>query len=177
MAANMKHPKALINLGKCYLTATGTELSIEKARGLFKDAASLGEAQGRLEYIKSYIGSNLEDVATMQDLIESARQVLLENSNNAEALYIMGVFEERGIGVSPNKEASFHYIAAAARLEYPPALTRLGDYYYSGYFVGKNVENAKLLYEKAGEKGDSQALLNLAIMHDKGLMPYGSTLG
>jgi TPR repeat protein len=79
--------------------------------------------------------------------------------------------------VSPNKEASFHYISAAARLEYPPALTRLGDYYYSGYFVGKNIENAKILYEKAGEKGDSQALLNLAIMHDKGLMPHGSTLG
>jgi TPR repeat protein len=42
MAANLKNPKALINLGKCYLTATGTDLNIEKARGLFKDAASLG---------------------------------------------------------------------------------------------------------------------------------------
>ena len=89
----------------------------------------------------------------------------------------MGIFEQRGIGVAANKEASFHYIAAAARLEYPPALTRLGDYYYSGYYVAKNAESAQVLYEKAGEKGDSQALLNLAIMHDKGIMPHGSTLG
>jgi TPR repeat protein len=89
----------------------------------------------------------------------------------------MGVFEERGIGVAANKEASFHYIASAARLDYPPALTRLGDYYYSGHFVAKNAENAKILYEKAGEKGDSQALLNLAIMQEKGLMPHGSILG
>ncbi len=56
-------------------------------------------------------------------------------------------------------------------------MTRLADYYYSGYFVTKNVENAQILYEKAGEKGESQALLNLAIMQEKGLMPQGSTLG
>lgn len=79
--------------------------------------------------------------------------------------------------MTANKEASFHYIAAAARLDYPPALTRLADYYYSGHFVPKNVESSKILYEKAGEKGDSQALLNLAIMQEKGLMPHGSTLG
>ena len=59
---------------------------------MFKDAASMGEAQGRLEYIKIYIGCSLQDTGTMNDLMESARQVLLENGNNAEALYIMGVF-------------------------------------------------------------------------------------
>lgn len=89
----------------------------------------------------------------------------------------MGVFSERGIGITANREASFHYIASSAKLDYPPALTRLGDYYYSGYFVAKNLENAKLLYEKAGEKGDSQALLNLAIMQEKGLLPQGTDLG
>ena len=102
---------------------------------------------------------------------------MLENPFNAEAQYLMGVFSERGIGVTANKEASFHYIASSARLDYPPALTRLGDYYYSGYFVGKNLENARVLYEKAGEKGDSQALLNLAIMQENGLLPQGTALG
>ena len=61
----------------------------------------------------------------------------------------MGLLQEKGIGLSPNKQSSFYYVSAAARLEYPPALTRLGDYYYSGYFVNKNYENAKILYEKA----------------------------
>lgn len=28
MAATLKHPKALINLGRCCLTGTGTELNI-----------------------------------------------------------------------------------------------------------------------------------------------------
>jgi hypothetical protein len=29
----------------------------------------------------------------MSDLIEAARMVLLQNSNNVEALYLMGLFE------------------------------------------------------------------------------------
>lgn len=113
----------------------------------------------------------------MTELVDYARMVLLEDRSNAEALYIMGVFEEKGIGKQPNKEASFHYMTAAARLEYTPALTRLGDYYYSGFYVEKNLENARLLYEKAAEKGESQAVLNLALMLDKGLLPQGSHIG
>ena len=65
----------------------------------------------------------------------------------------------------------------ASRLEYPPALTRLGDYYYSGFYTSKNIQNAQVLYEKAAEKGESQAVLNLALMLDKGLLPSGTTHG
>ena len=89
----------------------------------------------------------------MTELVDHARMVLLEDRNNSEALFLIGIFEEKGIGKQPNKEASFHYISAAARLEYAPALTRLGDYYYSGFYVEKNLENAQLLYEKAADKG------------------------
>jgi TPR repeat protein len=48
-------------------------------------------------------------------------------------------------------------------------LVKLGDYYYSGYFVDKNYEYAKKLYELAREKGNTQALLNIGLMKDKGL--------
>lgn len=74
----------------------------------------------------------------MSELADTGRMLLIHNRNNPEALYMMGLLEEKGIGTAPNKESSFHYIAAAARLDYPPALTRLGDYYYSGYYVDKN---------------------------------------
>ena len=62
-------------------------------------------------------------------------------------------------------------------MEFPPALTRLGDYYYSGYYVDKNYDSAKILYEKAAERGDSQAFLNLALMQEKGLLSMGTTIG
>ena len=55
------YPKAHINLGKCYLSGTGVDLNLEKARALFKEAAARGEVQGRLEYLRSYIGTQLEE--------------------------------------------------------------------------------------------------------------------
>lgn len=61
----------------------------------------------------------------------------------------MGLFCEKGIGAEKNKESSFYYIEKAARRNHPAALVKLGDYYYSGYFVDKNYEYAKKLYELA----------------------------
>lgn len=84
-------------------------------------------------------------------------------------MYYMGLFLEKGIGIEKNKESSFYYVESSARLEYPPAITKLGDYYYSGYHVGKNVEFAKSLYEKSAKKNDSQALVNLGVLIEKGL--------
>jgi len=52
----------------------------------------------------------------MIELANAARLVLLENKDHAEALFVMGLLEEKGIGTNQNKEASFYYIAAAARL-------------------------------------------------------------
>lgn len=31
-------------------------------------------------------------------------------------------------------------------MEYPPGLTKMGDYYYSGNFVDKNLDRAKYYY-------------------------------
>ena len=113
----------------------------------------------------------------MTELVDTVREVLADNRKNPEALYMMGLLQEKGIGVAANKEASFHYIASSARLDYPPALTRLGDYYYSGYHVDRNYDHARVIYEKAAEKQESQAFLNLALMQEKGLIPTASSIG
>ena len=115
------------------------------------------------------MGSSINDDNTMMRLVEVTRQVLLVEKNNAEAMYYMGLFFEKGIGVEPHKESAFYYIEYAARLGYDPALTKLGDYYYSGFHVHKNLEFAKSLYEKAAQKNNSQALVNLGVMIEKGL--------
>lgn len=48
-------------------------------------------------------------------------------------------------------------------------MTKLGDYYYSGYYVEKDYEFAQRLYEKAAEKMNSQAIVNLGVMVEKGI--------
>jgi TPR repeat protein len=52
----------------------------------------------------------------MIKMVELARQVLMENSSNPEALYYMGLFLEQGIGIDKNIESSLYYISTAARL-------------------------------------------------------------
>jgi len=69
--------KASLNLGKCYLSGTGFPVNLEKARSLFKEAAEMGEVQGRLEYLRSYVGTNLEEEETMNELVETIRTVLI----------------------------------------------------------------------------------------------------
>ena len=55
-------------------------------------------------------------------------------------------------------------------------MVKLGDYYYSGYFVEKNYEYAKKLYDMAREKGNTQAMLNIGLMKEKGLVDDGSDI-
>lgn len=52
----------------------------------------------------------------MIKLVEVTRQVLLVDKYNAEAMYYMGLFLEKGIGIEKNKESSFYYVESAARL-------------------------------------------------------------
>lgn len=58
----------------------------------------------------------------------------------------MGLFFEQGIGMEKNSESSLYYINNAARLDYAPAITKLGDYYYTGFGVKKDFQYAKMLY-------------------------------
>jgi TPR repeat protein len=45
----------------------------------------------------------------------------------------------------------------------------LGDFYYSGLGVKKDIDYAKVLYEKAVSKGDSKAMINMGVMMEKGI--------
>lgn len=42
---------------------------------------------------------------------------------------------------------AFYYINESAKLKYLPAITKLGDYYYSGFFVKKDHKEALKLYQ------------------------------
>ena len=44
----MNYPKAYVSLGRCHMTGTGTNVNIEKARGLFKEGGELGDVEARL---------------------------------------------------------------------------------------------------------------------------------
>ncbi len=69
-----------------------------------------------------------------------------------------------------NPDSAYYYIHKAAKLEYAPSLVKLGDYYYSGYHIGKDIPKAKICYEKAAMKGNSQGFINLGLLYQNGHM-------
>ena len=167
-AAQMKYPRAYFNLGKCYENGVGVVQSLDKARSEYLNGAEINDIQCKLEFVKSGLGTKINDDRTMITMVELTRQVLADDGRNAEALYYMGLFAEQGIGMEKNKESSFYYVERAARMEYAPAITKLGDFYYSGYFITKDIEYAKKLYERSS-KSDPKAVINLGVLAEKGI--------
>ena len=167
-AAQMKYPRAYFNLGKCYENGVGVVQSSDRARSEYLSGAEINDVQCKLEYVKSGLGTKINDDKTLITMVELTRQVLAEDGRNAEALYYMGLFAEQGIGMEKNKESSFYYIERAARMEYSPAITKLGDFYYSGYYKTRDIEYAKKLYERAA-KSDPKAVINLGVLAEKGI--------
>ena len=87
---------------------------------------------------------------------------------------MMGVFQEKGIGVEKNAESAYYYVHKAAKLDHTPSLIKLGDYYYSGFHIGKDITRAKMCYEKAAGKGNSQGFINLGLLYQKGMVQLDS---
>jgi TPR repeat protein len=47
-AVQLNYTKAYVSLGRCYVIGIGTNPNIEKARGMFKEGAELGDNEARL---------------------------------------------------------------------------------------------------------------------------------
>ncbi len=82
----------------------------------------------------------------------------------------MGLFHQRGDGVIKNHELAYNYVNKSADFNFLPAITKLGDYKYSGFYTKKDLPTAVNLYEKAAKAGDPQAMINLTLILEKGLI-------
>jgi TPR repeat protein len=86
------------------------------------------------------------------------------------------VFCEKGIGVTKDDQAAFRYIEAAAKNGYPPAINKLGDFYFSGYGCKRDPETAFMFYEKAASEGYLQSFVNMGILYEEGYVPSGPSM-
>ncbi len=67
-------------------------------------------------------------------------------------------------GVPKNAEKANELIYHAADRGYAPAMTKLGQMYYSGVGVGKDPRRARKLFERAAAAGSGEAMYNLGEM-------------
>lgn len=67
--------------------------------------------------------------------------------------------------MTKDDKAAFRYIETAAKNGYPPAINRLGDFYFSGYGCKRDPETAFMFYENAASEGYLQSFVNMGILY------------
>ena len=94
------------------------------------------------------------------------RKVTLCEPANCEALYNLGRIHENGLGQDRDLKGAYMYYKKAAQMNHPGAITKCGDFLYSGRLPGSvaDKEQAFRCYQKASEMNCPAALNNLGLM-------------
>lgn len=100
-------------------------------------------------------------------LVEKLKSI--ENNQDAESIYNLGVAYANGIGVEKNDKKAVELWIQAVRMDYPLASYNLGNWYFHGREVEQNYPKAVEYYKNAADKGLLEAINNLANCYYQGL--------
>lgn len=87
---------------------------------------------------------------------------------DAKSEYILGTYYESGTGLGKNKQQAIDLYFAAAAKKYKPAMTKVGEYYFSGIIVQQNYITAIPYLEGAADENPFAQIL-LGICYQQGL--------
>ncbi len=91
-------------------------------------------------------------------------------AGNPEAMGFLGLAYLRGEGTARNPELTAHWLSLAAKARDARGMNAYGQAYEDGFGVGQSYRWARHWYEVAArEKGDVEAMRNLARLHRQGL--------
>ena len=94
---------------------------------------------------------------------------LLNNQNDSNAVYLLGIFNYLGIEVCVNKRKAFELYQKAVNLGNVFAMSSLGNFYKLGIGTSVNEQKAFELYQKAADLGNATGMNNLGICYEDGI--------
>lgn len=160
-AADMDHPDAMSELGALYSFGRGVERDERGAIGWQKKAADLGSGTAMLRLGLIYLAGQ----GTEPDEAQSARWLTQAASEygNAQAMYLLAMFYEDGIGVTSSMIEMVRWLEAAAEEGHLEAMFILGHIYLEGEdgIIAKDVrktENHWLMAARSGHVGAMRML-------------------
>ncbi|UZO03484.1 uncharacterized protein OCT59_023891 [Rhizophagus irregularis] len=101
--------------------------------------------------------------------LQEINNLLLNNQNNSNSIYLLGKFNELGIGISVNKQKAFEFYQKAADLGNVLGINDLGYCYDCGNGTDIDKKKAFELYQKAADLGNSFGINNLGHCYEKGI--------
>ncbi|EXX65644.1 Skt5p [Rhizophagus irregularis DAOM 197198w] len=94
---------------------------------------------------------------------------LLNNQNNSNSVFLLGIFNHFGIEVNVNEQKAFELYQNVANLGNVFGITSSG--YCYNYGIGTSVDNKKAfeLYQEAANLGNSRGIYNLGYCYSNGI--------
>ena len=170
-AAESGNTDAMNGLALMYLEGTGTPQIVYKGINLLEKSAELGNVEAMMNLGEIYLNSNLIEVSGREEIAFNWFMKAAE-VGNADAMGVLGLLYHNGIGVSRNLAESEKWYKKAIELGDVEAMTGLGDI----YMEQSKYLDANTCFTEAANKGDSDAMLNLAHLYRRGVNVNGSVV-
>ncbi|PKK62195.1 kinase-like protein [Rhizophagus irregularis] len=101
--------------------------------------------------------------------LREINNLLLNNQNNSNSIYLIGKFNDLGIGISVNVQKAFELYQKAADLGNVFGINDLGYCYQYG--IGTDIDEKKAfeLFQKVADLGSSSGINNLGACYEQGI--------
>ena len=90
-------------------------------------------------------------------------------AGDAEAIYMLSIIFKNGLDVEQSYDQALTLLQMAADLEYPAAQFELGQWYYEGKNLPKDIAKAIELWQKAADQDNSDALIAIGAAYQCGI--------
>lgn len=90
------------------------------------------------------------------------------DAGNERGQYFSSDEYQQGDGVEQNETEAFSWCLKSAEQEYPPAMARIGEYYYYGFGIEQDFAKAVHWFEKAVSEGIEAAQYHLGLCYENG---------
>lgn len=162
-AADLGNPDAQSSVGLFYEFGMGVEKSLEKAAMMYKLAVD-GGSTSALYHLGRYHRAMGDTENAFHYFLRAAQ------SGIGDAAYEVGRYYENGWGTEKNDaEAVSWYTKAITAAQNADAELEMGNRYFEGRGVDKDLEMAARLFAAAAQQGNVQAALNLTKCSEAGL--------
>ncbi|MBG6155728.1 TPR repeat protein [Labrenzia sp. EL_159] len=151
-------PRAMLALGRAYITGAGVEKSPETGLRLFQDANNLVPGLARFQIAEYHFwgaGGVVNYELAFDGFSESAKL------SNPDAQYWLGWMYQNGLGTEPNPEEAARLYRIAIEHGEHRAKVALGVLYFEGHGVRKDERRAAEYFQETSERGMESGRANL----------------
>lgn len=124
-------------------------ISKEAAKNYYKEGALKGELQCKILYMH-YVMFDASNSGRQEEYTFAFNyfsEIMITHPNVPETYFYLGHLYECGFGVVKDPQVALSYFHKGAQRGNASCMNKLGDFYHSGFGIGKNYKEAIRWYQ------------------------------